>query len=73
MNATQRRDFESRQKSCILSIDSKIEDNVASIYTRNVFIKFYNKLVNVNHFTNEKIEKIQFLIVLLLGIVSSLI
>ncbi|XP_061344636.1 protein FAR1-RELATED SEQUENCE 5-like [Gastrolobium bilobum] len=47
--------FESRHKSRTLTIGSKIEEHAASIYTRNVFVKFHNELVS--HFTKEKIEK----------------
>ncbi|XP_061343327.1 protein FAR1-RELATED SEQUENCE 5-like [Gastrolobium bilobum] len=55
--AVKREDFESRHKSRTLTIGSKIEEHAASIYTRNVFVKFYNELASVSHFTKEKIEK----------------
>jgi hypothetical protein len=55
--AEKREDFESRHKSRILSIGSKIEEHAASIYTRNVFRKFHEELASVSHFTKEKLEK----------------
>nr|KYP43692.1 Protein FAR1-RELATED SEQUENCE 5 [Cajanus cajan] len=52
-----REDFESRHKSCILSIGSKTEKHAALVSIMNVFGKFHNELTSVSYFTKEKIEK----------------
>lgn len=50
-------DFDSRHKSRILKIGSKIEQHAASIYTRNIFNIFQDEFVKSFHFTREKVEK----------------
>ncbi|XP_058746145.1 protein FAR1-RELATED SEQUENCE 5-like [Vicia villosa] len=55
--AEKREDFESKHKSRILSIKSKIEGHATSIYTRNMFGKFQHELALVSQFTKHKFEK----------------
>ena len=50
-------DFDSSHKLPSLVIGSKIEHQVASIYTRTIFNKFQKELVSSNHFTKENVEK----------------
>ena len=50
-------DFESRHRSRILSIGSKIEEHATSIYTRNIFLKFQDELAKISKFMKEKVEK----------------
>jgi hypothetical protein len=50
-------DFESRHRSRLLSVRSKIEKQAATIYTRNIFKKFQDELAKVSHFIKDKIEK----------------
>ncbi|KAJ1384735.1 FAR1 DNA-binding domain [Sesbania bispinosa] len=52
-----REDFESRHRSRLLDIKSKIGEHAASIYTRAIFGKFHDELAKINQFTKEKIEK----------------
>jgi len=49
--------FESRHRSHLLSVRSKIEKQAATIYSRNIFKKFQDELAKVSHFIKEKIEK----------------
>ncbi|XP_019438897.1 PREDICTED: protein FAR1-RELATED SEQUENCE 5-like [Lupinus angustifolius] len=57
LEAERREDYESRHKHCILSNGSKLEEHVASIYTRNIFFKFQDELGKINQFTKVKIKR----------------
>ncbi|XP_024636596.2 protein FAR1-RELATED SEQUENCE 5-like [Medicago truncatula] len=52
-----REDFESRHRSRLSGIKSKIEEHAASIYTRTMFGKFHDELAQILQFKKEKIEK----------------
>ena len=51
MKLKKKEDFESRHKSCILTIGSKIEEYATSIYTGDTSGKFQNEFTSLNHFT----------------------
>jgi len=52
-----REDFESRHRSRLSGLKSKIEEHAASIYTRTMFGKFHDELAQILQFKKEKIEK----------------
>ncbi|OMO50171.1 Zinc finger, PMZ-type [Corchorus capsularis] len=52
-----REDFESRHKSRILRIGSKMEHHGALVYTKTIFNLFQDELVQSNQFIKEKISK----------------
>ncbi|KAL2984328.1 hypothetical protein AAZX31_12G082300 [Glycine max] len=57
LEAKRREDYESRHKSHILSIWSKLENHAAFVYTRNVLGKFQDELRKINQYTKKKIKR----------------
>jgi len=74
LEAKRREDYESRHKSHILSIWSKLENHAAFVYTRNVLGKFQDELRKINQYTKKKIKRdgsvmsIECLVVMMLDI-----
>ena len=57
LEVERKEDYESRNKSRILRIGSKLEEHAPSVYTRNIFGNFQDKLAKINKFTNKKWDK----------------
>ena len=51
LEVEKREDYKYRHKSCILCIESKLEEHVSFVYTRNIFGKFQDELRKINKFT----------------------
>ncbi|GMI96113.1 hypothetical protein HRI_003280600 [Hibiscus trionum] len=49
--------FESRYKSRILKLGSKMEHHGASVYTKNIFNIFQHELIKNSQFTRQKVKK----------------
>jgi len=57
LEVEKRKGYESRHKTRILSIGSKLEHHAAFVYTRNVFGKFQDELRKINKFTKKRITR----------------